>query len=152
LNVFIDPEPPGGISPPLLDPRRPPQYGLDLPSAAHSSPVQLCMVPGPTFTFPQGTAFQRGKYLLAATDPVTLMRESQALAQPATLTLRLRDQEILPDPAELRVLRKNPDTGIGVDLGIPSGQIKLVDLEKGKGVSFPITRFGTYVVARESGR
>ena len=76
------------------------------------------------------------------------MRPGGFHAQP---TLRLREGD-LPDPPLLRVFRKEPNTGIGADLGISPLEIKIVDFEKGKGISFPITRFGSYVVALEKDR
>jgi hypothetical protein len=49
------------------------------------------------------------------------------------------------------VFRKDPQTGIG-RLEVGAEKLQIVDFEKGKGVSFPITRFGSYVVAVELDR
>jgi hypothetical protein len=86
------------------------------------------------------------------TDPVSVLRESTPLFLPARLTLRLRDQDQAPERARLRVFRKDSGTGTGQDAGIPPGEIDLIDFEGGKGVSFPISRFGSYLVAAEKDR
>ena len=52
------------------------------------------------------------------------------------------------NPAGFRVFRKDPG-GAGVNL---PAAIELVELGKGMGICFPITRFGSYLVAFERGR
>ena len=56
----------------------------------------------------------------------------------------------------LRVLRRDSASGTGAPLDLGAGEIELVDFGRGrllqKGVRFPVTRFGTYVVAIEEDR
>jgi hypothetical protein len=49
-------------------------------------------------------------------------------------------------------LRKNPETGTGEDTGLNLGPAAIVEFEGGKGVRFPIDRFGVYLIAFESDR
>lgn len=125
---------------------------MDLEEAIFASPTQVCLVPGPVFGLPQGEAFGRGAFLVAVTDWATILRETTEIPGAAKLTLRARDGEHLGEPGRLRVFRKDPGTGIGVDAGLVQDEIQVVDFEKGKAASFPITRFGSYVVAIERPR
>lgn len=77
-----------------------------------------------------------------------LPREGTAIHGTATLTLRLREgQEGSLDPGRLRVVRKDSKTGAGADTGVEPDEIQVVDFGRGKGVSFPISSFGSYVGA-----
>jgi VCBS repeat protein len=145
-SSYLDPDLPASIP----DPRNPPRYKLEVPAGALAEPTQVCLVPGSTFDLPQGEAFGRKKYLLAVTDPVSILRETSTFAGPARLTLRLRDHdpallaEALAHPERLRVIRK--------DAGVAPAPIEIVDFGKAKGVAFPVTHFGAYVVALEKDR
>ncbi len=71
------------------------------------------------------------------------------------LTLRLRDRDresALAAPDRLRVVRKNPESRRGAIQDEATIGLEIVDFEDGKGVAFPIRRFGTYVVAIERDR
>ena len=62
----------------------------------------------------------------------------------------------LDDDGKLRAYRKDPATGLGVDLQLDESSFAIFDFPTneggGRGVSFPITRFGSYVVALERNR
>ncbi len=152
MNVLIDPVAPTGASPLLLDPRNPARYRLDLATGSLSSAVQVCMVPGPAFDLPQVEAAHRGMFLLMAADPVTILRESTMLLEPARLTLLLRDGQADIDPARLRLFRRGPKTGTGIRVEIRPEEFLLTTLGSGRAVSFPIDRFGTYAAALELDR
>lgn len=143
----------GGLR--LLEPRLPPRYQLELSRVSVRAPTQVCVIPGTTFDLPQGEAFQRAKYLLNVTDPVCLLRETTELAAPGRLTLRLRDhdpalfEEALNNRKRLRVLRKNPSSGMGESMHTAP---RIVSFHGGRGVTFPVWRFGSYVVAIERAR
>jgi hypothetical protein len=118
----------------------------------------VCAVLAPTFEIPQGEAFQRGKFYTVVTRTVSILRETTELKSPAKLTLlfRHRDRELIGDvvsaPETLRVFRKSPASGGGVDLQIAPEEIEIVDVGEGKGVAFPIDLFGSYLVACERDR
>jgi len=61
-----------------------------------------------------------------------------------------------PDLARLRVFRLDPATGLGVDMKLGVADFKVEELGRGrllfKAVSFPIDRFGTYLLAEEKPR
>jgi hypothetical protein len=145
---------PSGTITPVLDPRNPARYRLDVPARAFQRATQVCIIPGPHLELPQGEAFDRGRYLTVVADPVRLLREGTPLRAPARLTLRLRDHDaallalVLERPDRLRVFAA---TGAEVldDTGLRPDEIEVVDFERGKGVSFPMDRFATYVVAFE---
>ena len=137
----------------IVEPRNPPRYQLELSEEPFTSPTQACLVPGAYFSLPQADAFKRGKFLINVTYAVTLLPEETKIESEAHLTLRLRDRLVVPAvnaPERLRIFRKNPDTGEAEPL--PLSREPLVDFARGKGVRFPITQFGTYVVALELDR
>lgn len=127
---------------------------------AFSGPTQDCIVPVTAFELPQGEAFERGKYLEVVTDPVAIHREKTELEHPLKLTLRLRDhdpallEEIAAHPERLWIFckEKDPKTSRGVALDINPEALEVVDFERGKGVAFPIARFGSYLAAFERDR
>lgn len=90
-NAYLEPDTLRGHGRSLVDPRSPPRYCLHLPAEALDSPRQVCVVPSPTLELPQGEAFKEGKYLVAVTGGVTLLRPGTRLNRPALLTLRLRE-------------------------------------------------------------
>ncbi len=150
--------PEGGSGSPavtLLDPRNPPAYRLQLPPGVFDAPTQVCMVPRSLFELPQGEAFRQEPpaFLLAATDPVGILREETVILGPARLTLRLRDQDLPTDPSRLRVITKFPDPAGGETITeLDPAFLQIVSFQGGRGAAFTIQRFGTYVVVREMDR
>jgi hypothetical protein len=143
-SAFFDPADPER-PPSISDPRTPPTCRLELLPDAFASPTQVCMVPSPIFELPQGHFAKLGKFLAAASDSMSLLSENTFLKAPVRLTLRLRDPDV--DPARLVVLRREAGRGIGEPLDLAPGDLAIVDFGGGKGVSFAITRFGSYLVA-----
>jgi hypothetical protein len=135
-----------------LDPRNPARYRLEGEFQPHT---QVCIIPTALFALPHGD----GRYFLPVTDAVRLLRETTVLpdSAPATLTLRLRDhdptllEEAKEHPERLRVFRRDSATGLGEPVPLEVGVIRAEDFQwgKGPGAVFPITRFGSYVVALE---
>ncbi len=162
VNILLDGSSSAGSQEPLVleDPRRPVRYRLSFGAGAFDIPMQVSVVPGPHFDIAQGEAHDRGAFLTVVTDPVALLREGTPIRNGGTLTLRLRDQgryselleAALREPARLRVLRKNSETGIGEDMGLNLGPGAIVEFDGGKGVVFPIDSFGVYLVAFERDR
>ena len=66
--------------------------------------------------------------------------------------MRLRDHsltllaEVRGNPADLRVLRKDLETGEGVFLELATSEIEIASSDEGNSVSFPISRLGNYLV------
>jgi hypothetical protein len=149
--------PPSGTITPVLDPRNPACYRLEVPARALQRATQVCIIPGPHLELPQGEAFDRGRYLTVVADPVRVLREGTLLRSPARLTLRLRDHDAallaldLERPDRLRVFEGTGAEALE-DTGLRPDEIEIVDFGRGMGVSFPIDRFATYVVAFERDR
>ena len=158
-NHFFDPEKPLQLPSIIQEPRNPPRYKLELPEAPFAAPTQVCLVPGPIFELPQAEVFGRDRFLVNVTLPVSLLRESTEIQGEAWLTLRLRDHdpdlldEVMLHPENLRVLRKDSDTGVGVNQQVNVGLVEFDDSRPDNpAVRFSITRFGSYVVALERER
>jgi hypothetical protein len=147
---------PGAPAPALLsDPRGPARYAIELPPNAFAEPTQVTLVPGPIFELPQAEYARRGKYLIALTEPVTVLLDSTVIPGGARLTLRLGDHDpALPDearsdPGRIRVIRRG-QSGAGETLeGIA---VQVLEFRDGHGISFPISAFGSYVAALERTR
>ena len=162
VNILLDGSSTASPQEPLAleDPRRPIRYRLSLDAGAFDVPTQVSVVPGPHFDIAQGEAHHRGAFLTVVTDPVALQRDGTPIRNGGSLTLRLRDQgryselleAVLREPARLRVFRKNSETGRSEDMGLNLGPEAIVEFEGGKGVVFPIVRFGVYLVAFERDR
>jgi hypothetical protein len=156
VNRVVGPDELASAPVTLLDPRSPPRYRLDLTQGVVDSPIQACLVPGAVFELPPARSGADFIHALL-TDPVIVLRDSTELPVEGTLTLRIRDsrQAVAGDPKNLeriRVFRRDARTGRGEDLGLIGGEIRFVDFSRGKGIKFPIRRFGAYVVALERSR
>ncbi len=158
-NLFVDTA--GDLPEPIVDPRHPPRYRLELPAGAFKAPTQVCILPGSHFPLPQAEAARRGTFLTIVTDPVRLMRETVQSELPCWLTLRLRgefagthpvargDSEAFAGHYELKVFRRDPTTGSGAAIPLSREEFARVPIGGGTGVRFPITQFGDYIVALE---
>jgi hypothetical protein len=153
------PLPPRLIEPPTA--RGPSRYRLELPERPFDDDTQVCIIPEPSFPLPHGDAYARGRSLRNVTDTFALLREGTRLrdgADDATLTLRLRadagaDIHELKD--RLRVVRKDPSTGLGVLLDpVQKPLLDKFEISDAvpNAVRFPIRDFGVYVVALERDR
>lgn len=149
-NRRFDPESMGNTGLGLIDPRNPPSYELQLPPRAFALATQVCIVPRPLFALPQSEWFKNGSFLIAVTDCVAILREDTQISGKAKLTLRLRDQlfeDVLDRREGLHAFHQEEDgkvkkLSVAVEIG---------EFASGKGVSFPIERFGVYAVAIERG-
>lgn len=157
-NELFDPEAPDTFRRTLIEPRSPPRYRLELPSAPFAVETQVCLTVGSSFPLPQGKVFKECKVLINVTRAVALSHEETMLggANGAThLTVRVREemlQEVLAAPERLRVVRKNPQTGEGEINALSTDGIERIDFAGGTGVRFPIQSFGGYTVALELDR
>jgi hypothetical protein len=143
-NLFVDAS---SLDAPLelLDPRNPARYRLELPAGTFGEPAQVCLVPGPVFELPAPPGGESAARA-AVTGFVTVLPEKAGTSKPAVLTLRLRDPSAPPEDSVLRVFRKDPESGRALDAGVSPASVRVVDFAGGKGIAFPITRFGSYVV------
>jgi hypothetical protein len=164
-NVLVDPAgPEPDTDPPaILDPRSPAHYRLELKTGSLTEPTQVCLVPARLFGLPGGEAAARGKYLVALTGTVAILRETTPLERASALTIRLRegDPKILDEaranPGALRVYRSEASaeagtSGAGQAVLLEGTAVEIVPFERGFGARFPIERFGTYLVALEKAR
>jgi hypothetical protein len=155
-SAWADPGKPEDWPVTLLDPRSPPRYRLELPRGSLRAPAQICLVPAEVFRLPPSP----GARFAVVTEAVTVLRESLELDAQAWLTLRLRGgdaallEEVLQvadtEPRKLQVFRDDP--AMGAAERVEAQGFEIVDFASGKGVAFPIRRFGTYVVGLERSR
>ena len=141
------------------DPRRPPRHSIRVPAECFAEPTAVCIVPGPVFAYPQADAAARGRFLSAATDPVSLLRSGTKIAEgvPALpiLTLRVREgleELVRGSRGDLRVLRLEEAAPVATVENVPGGVQWVDDWHGGVALRFAIRRFGAYVVALERDR
>jgi hypothetical protein len=161
-NRLYDPLAAADFPRPLLEPRNPPGYALELPPAPFAQPTQVCILRRVLIPLPQAKAAGRDRALRAVTPCVGVFREDTMILGTAVLTLRLFDHDpALVDavcnafrdaPERLRVFRRNTVTDAAEPVRLATDALQVLDFARGKGVAFPITRFGTYVVALEQDR
>jgi hypothetical protein len=146
---------PGASPEPLLDPRSPGRYRLEVPVEALPVRTTVACAPALALEIPQGERLEasgRGRCLIFVTDAIGILREETTLEAPASLTLRVREalaDQVLASPGRLRLFRRDVLSGLAADEGVPPERFTIADFERSKGVSFPISRFGTYAVALE---
>jgi len=132
-------------TPPLLDPRHPAGYRLDISGAPFSVATQVAILPAPLFSLDE-------RRCRPVTGAVRLLPEGVAIGPSATLTLRLLDHDedlfemARQHPERLRVFLHMPGEVAGTPV---DAEIEPSDFEGGMGVAFPIVRSGCYLVALE---
>lgn len=134
----------GPPPPPLVDPRNPARYRLELPGSAFSDSTQVTVIPGSAELW-QGLS-SGGKSFRPLSDPVSILPEGAAPQGGAWLLLRLREPSALaPSP---RVFHRASTMAAVGALDLP---VEVVEFEKGTAARFRISNFGSYLVASERG-
>jgi hypothetical protein len=137
----------------LVDPRSPSRYRLELPAGALSSPLEVAVVPAPSWPLPQALAAACGRRLRAVTHAAAILPAGTD-AKDVALTLLVRDVPGLDavvesEPERLRVFR----LGAGGESERVDAAAEVVDFTSGGvsrlGVRFAVTGFASYVVALE---
>jgi VCBS repeat protein len=140
----------------VQDGRSPSRFRLEIePGGEPAGQRNVAAVPALPLSIPQEAANARGKYFTVVTDAVALLRDGIELSKPARLSLRLRDHDrslldaAIANSSALHVVHRRQSTGGGELEGAP---IEIQDFEGAKWASFPITRFGRYMIVLEQGR
>jgi hypothetical protein len=165
VNAVVQPVLPEEPPARLLEPRSPPGHELEVPAGALAGPTQVAILPAAPFDVPLALgreAAGRGRALVRVTLSASLFPAATTLAAPARLKLRVRDgaEEALAlglaDRARLRLLRADPVSGEVSNVSLPPDAFEPLEIGRGcilvPALAFPITRFGSYVVAVEVDR
>jgi len=125
------------------------KYRLEITPGSLTAVTQIFVSATPVFPLPQ----RETERLIVVGDPVRILPDDAELSQVAALTIRLRGHDrlllerVLADKNAIHVFRRDPISGSGTDFALPAAAVELVDISGGRGVRFPIDRFGTYLVA-----